>query len=195
MKPPFRYVQSFVDKKTGAVFHYFRRPGFPRKRLPGLRGSREFMAAYQDALDQPQIQIGAKRTRAGTVSAAIVGYYGSTMFFGALAPGTQAMRRPILERFRAEHGDRPIGTMPPKFIALMLNKMKPFAARNWLKTIRHLMQFCVAQEMIATDPTLGVKLPRAKSDGIYTWTEAEIAQFEARHAPGTKERLALALLL
>jgi integrase len=195
MKPPFRYVQSFVDKKTSAAFHYFRRPGFPRKRLPGLPGSREFMAAYQDALDQPQTQIGAKRTKAGTVSAAIVGYYDSTMFFGALAPGTQAMRRAILERFRAEHGDRPISTMPPKFIALMLNRMKPFAARNWLKTIRHLMQFCVAQEMIAADPTLGVKLPRAKSDGIYTWTEAEISQFEAHHAPGTKERLAFALLL
>jgi hypothetical protein len=33
---PFRYVQSFVDRKTGAVFHYFRRRGYPRVRLPGL---------------------------------------------------------------------------------------------------------------------------------------------------------------
>ena len=30
---PFRYVQSFVDRKTGAVFHYFRRRGYPRIRL------------------------------------------------------------------------------------------------------------------------------------------------------------------
>jgi hypothetical protein len=44
------------------------------------------MAAYQQALDQPQIPIGAKRTSASTVNAALVGYYDSTMFFGSLAP-------------------------------------------------------------------------------------------------------------
>jgi hypothetical protein len=114
MKPLLRYVQSFVDKKTGAVFHYFRRPGYKRVRLPGLPGSREFMLAYQDALDQPQIAIGAKRTKVGTANAALVGYYDSTMFFGSLAPSTQAVRRGILERFRAEHGDKPIAELPPK---------------------------------------------------------------------------------
>ena len=30
---PFRYVQSFVDRKTGAVFHYFRRRGYPRSQV------------------------------------------------------------------------------------------------------------------------------------------------------------------
>jgi hypothetical protein len=62
---PFRYVQSFVDRKTGAVFHYFRRRGYPRIRLPGLLGSREFMEAYQRALDSQQMPIGASRTKAG----------------------------------------------------------------------------------------------------------------------------------
>ena len=66
---PFRYVQSFVDRKTGAVFHYFRRRGYPRVRLPGIPGSREFMAAYQRALDGPQMPVGANRTKAGTVNA------------------------------------------------------------------------------------------------------------------------------
>jgi hypothetical protein len=48
-----RYVQSFVDRKSGTVYHYFRRPGYKRVPLPGLPGSREFMAAYQDALKEP----------------------------------------------------------------------------------------------------------------------------------------------
>jgi hypothetical protein len=56
-----RYVQSFVDRKTSAVFHYFRRRGFERVRLPGLPGSKEFMAAYQQALDGPQMAVGAGR--------------------------------------------------------------------------------------------------------------------------------------
>ena len=41
-----KYVQEFADRKTGSVFRYFRRPGFPRVRLPGLPGSAEFMEAY-----------------------------------------------------------------------------------------------------------------------------------------------------
>jgi hypothetical protein len=36
---------------------------------------------------------GAARTKQGTVNAAIVGYYDSMMFFGSLAPSTQAIRR------------------------------------------------------------------------------------------------------
>jgi len=53
-----KYVQAFVDRKTGGVFRYFRRPGFPHVRLPGLPGSAEFMDAYQAAL------AGAQRSRA-----------------------------------------------------------------------------------------------------------------------------------
>jgi hypothetical protein len=41
----------------------------------------------------------------------------------------------------------------------------------------------------------GVKNAKAKTDGFRTWDEGDIAQFEARHPVGTKERLALALLL
>jgi integrase len=195
MKPPFRFVQSFVDKKTGAAFHYFRRPGFRRKRLPGLLGSAAFLVAYQEALNESPLPIGTKRNKAGTVSAALVGYYGSSIYFGSLAPGTQAMRRAILERFRAAHGELPIATLPQKFIVLTLGKMKPFAARNWLKAIRHLMQYAVSADLCQIDPTQGIKLPKVKTDGIYTWNEQDIAGFEAAHPIGTKARLAFAVLL
>ena len=189
-----RYVQAFVDRDTGAVFRYFRRPGYPRVRLPGLPGSAEFNRAYEAALEGPKLAVGAGRSKPGSLSVAIAGYY-TSLEFRSLAAGTQTARRAILERFRAAHGDKPIVLLPPKFIAHVLSTMKPFAARNWLKAIRHLMQFCVAQEMCATDPTQGIKLPRAKSDGIHSWTEGEISMFEAHHAIGTRPRLALALLL
>ena len=143
-----RYVQAFVDRKTGAVFRYFRRPGFPRVRLPGLPGSAEFNRAYEAALEGPKLAVGAGRSKPGSLSVAIAGYY-TSLEFRSLAAATQAARRAILERFRAAHGDKPIVLLPPKFIAHVLSTMKPFAARNWLKAIRHLMQFCVAQEMCA----------------------------------------------
>ena len=58
-----------------------------------------------------------------------------------------------------------------------------------------MMQHAVETGMRDDDPTRDVKAIRVKSDGFHSWTDAEIAQFEERHAVGTKARLALALLL
>lgn len=190
---PLRYVQAWVDRE-GRVHRYFRRPGYPRVRLTGLPGSAEFNQAYEAALGTPRFEVGAKRTKPGTVNAAIAGYY-TSLEFRSLAPATQGIRRSILERFRAKHGDKPIALLPQKFIAHELSSMKPHAARSWLKALRGLSQFAVAQEMLVTDPTQGIKLPRIKTDGYYTWSEADIAAFEAAHPIGTKARLAFALLL
>jgi integrase len=187
-----KFVQAFVDRKTGAVFRYFRRPGFPRVRLPGLPGSREFNEAYQAALEGPYVEIGAKRSKPGSVSMVVAAYFGSNDFSG-LAAGTRAMRRQILERFREAHGDKPIALLPSKFVALTLSQMKPFAAHNWLKALRGLMAYAVKLQIREDDPTRGVKLARVKSDGVHTWTEGEIEQYAAVHPIGSKARLALAL--
>jgi integrase len=189
------YVHEYRDRHD-KLRRYFRKPGFRRIALPGIPGSDEFMTAYQLALaGQPaRIEIGAGRTKPGTVNAAIVGYY-TSLAFRSLAPGTQKMRRAILERFREAHGEKRIALLPYEFIARTLGKKSPFAARNWLKTLRGLLQFAVSEGFRADDPSQGVKLPRVKSDGVHTWTEVEIAQFETRHPNGTRARVALALLL
>ena len=49
--------------------------------------------------------------------------------------------------------------------------------------------------MAARGPDRNIKLRAIKGDGFPTWTEDEIAQFEAHHPIGTKPRLAFALLL
>src|SRR5215468_7426288 len=51
-------------------------------------------------------------------------------------------------------------------------------------------------DLVQKDPTLGVKLLKGKNtDGFHTWTDEEIVRFEARWPVGTRERLALDLLL
>jgi integrase len=45
------------------------------------------------------------------------------------------------------------------------------------------------------DPTAGVPAPKFRSAGFYTWTEDDIAAFEAKHPVGSRARLAFALLL
>jgi len=185
-KPPLPYVQTIKGHR------YFRRAGFPRVRLPGALLSPTFMAAYQQAMALTPVPIGASKVERGTVAHAVGNYFTSPQFT-ELAPGTQAMRRAILNRFRDQYGERPIGTMPAPWLAHELGDLKPHARRNWLKAIRALCQYAVAVEMIRTDPTAGMRLPKVKSGNRRPWTPAEIEQYEATHAIGTKARLALAL--
>src|SRR5262249_40552805 len=109
-----------------------------------------------------------------------------------LAPSTKESRRSYLNRFRDAHGDKSI-VMPPKALKAILAPMKPNAARNCFKAIRALCQFAVDVGMIESDPTQSVKRPKAKTERRRSWTDSEVAQFEAQHPVGSKARLALSL--
>jgi integrase len=153
------------------------------------------MTAYNAALASITVrEIGKAKSAPGSVSAAIAAYYRDNRFT-SLAPGTQKMRRAIIERFRSEHGEKRLAGLQKVHIAAILGGKKPFAARNWLKTLRGLMQFAVTAEFVDSDPTLDFEPARAKAGRIHTWTEEEIAQFAARHPIGTRARLAMGLLL
>jgi len=184
-----RFVQAWVE--NGLARHYFRRRGQPRVQLPGLPGSPEFMAAYQAAFSAAPTAIGASRSKAGSVSAAIASHYGSPSF-KALAPSSQGVRRSVLEAFRRDQGNLMMAAMPKKFIVALLDGMKPSAAKNWLKAIRALVRHCIDIDLLKEDPTLGIRLRPSKGE-FHTWSEEEISAFEATFAIGTRERLALAL--
>lgn len=192
-----KFVHEFRDRH-GKVRRYFRRPGQKRVRLSGLPGSEEFMTTYQQALDgQPaEPQIGASRTQPGTIGAVVVAYFGSAAF-QALAQSTKATYRGILENFRAEHGTKRVTMLERRHIETIISNRAstPAAANNLLRMIRTLMQFAIANGFRRDDPTIGVRPVRMRSDGFYTWTEADIAAYEARHPISSKARLALALLL
>jgi integrase len=194
MKLP-KYVQAWVDR-DGRARCYFRRRGYPRVKLPGLPWSPSFMAAYEAALTGPRTgRIGAGRSKPGSVAAVVAEYFDSQQFFAAKSAGTQRMRRGILERFRAAYGDRPLALLPAEWIEALLDAKPPHAARSWLVTLRSLCQFALKRGWLRADPTANIKLRAIKGSGFHTWTDDEIAQFEAWFPIGTKPRLALALLL
>src|SRR5215467_13000262 len=101
-----QYIHEFRDRH-GKIRRYVRLPG--RKQIPlrGAPGSEEFMSIYQAALagETPRVELGASRTRPGTVNAAVISYFNSSSF-QSLASNTRRNRRNILERFRQEHGDK-----------------------------------------------------------------------------------------
>jgi integrase len=190
------FVNSFRNRHGTLVF-YFRKRGCKNVRLRGVLGSAEFMAAYTAAIEgQEPIEIGVKRSPVGSVAATVGRYLGSTAFAN-LATEMQRTRRNILERFREEHGDKRIAAIERKHVQAMVTAKgkTPSAARNFLNTLRAMIAFAIDAGIRADDPTIGVKRPKIKTDGYRTWSEDDIAAFEATHPLGTMPRLALALLL
>lgn len=195
MRRPPKFVQGYIDRHGKPRF-YLRRAGFKSVALRGLPWSPEFMDAYEAAMaGAAPIEIGAARTVPGTVAEAVARYLGSATFVQDLAPSTQAMRRAILERFRNEHGEKRIRMLGPEHVARLLGRLRPYAQRNMLKTLRGLAAFCVTERLLAVDPTATVKLKPAKDTGGFeTWPVEAIERYRRRHKLGTRARLAMELL-
>lgn len=155
------------------------------------------MEAYQAALaGQLSQQIGTSRTKAGSIGALVVSYFCSPSFL-ALAPGTQHTYRLIIEKFRSEHGDKPVALLTRQHINAMLAQkiVTPAAANHWLRLVKAMMAFAVEEGWRKDNPTVGIKPVTNRTDGFHCWTENEITQFESHHPIGSKARLAFALLL
>lgn len=184
------YVQAFRDT-GGRMRYYFRRTGSRRVALPGSPGSHEFMAAYQAAMRSQKLP-----DARGTLAALIADFYGSTRW-KQLKPSTKVTYRGILERLRTQHGEKPVARLQREHVIRMVDERAdmPAAASNMLKLLRLLMERAIDTGLRPDDPTMKVRAPKQRRGGFHTWTEAEIDQFEAHWLPGTRERLAFALLL
>jgi hypothetical protein len=91
--------------------------------LPGVPWSPEFMTAYAALLARANASvaerdIGAERTKPGSVNALVVSYY--KLVFPTIAESTQAMRRGILERFRKDFGDYRVGDFERRHIVAIV---------------------------------------------------------------------------
>ena len=189
------FIHVFKDRH-GKTRHYFRRKG-RQKALPGLPGSAEFMESYQAALEGNEADTPkASAPPPGSISALVAAYYRSADF-KTLRDSTKTTYRGILERFRAEHGSKPVKLMEQRHVRRIIADKAdtPAAANNLLRILGMLMRFAIEEGLRKDDPTAGVRKVRHKSEGFATWNEEQIAQFEKAFAVGTRERLALALLL
>jgi integrase len=126
----------------------------------------------------------------------VLAYLGSTSF-SLLAPDTRAVRTSILQRLAREHGEKRVVLLQRDHVQRMVDAKAgtPGAARNFLTALRVLIRFAITAGLRTDDPTTGVRSVKVRSDGWHTWTEDEIAAFEAAHPIGSMARLALALLL
>lgn len=193
-----RCVHGYKDRH-GKPRYYLRIRGMKQVRLPGVPWTPEFMSAYEAAVRQSETQrtdVGANRTHPKSINALIIAYYNSRKF-QRLSSSTKRTYRGILERFRDEHGDRSAAGLTSQKVEALLDKKAttPEAARNLLRMLRMICKAGVRKGLLDNDPTRDVDFEFKPTGGHHTWTEGEIAQYQAHHAIGSMPRLAFDLLL
>ena len=207
-----KYVTADVDRH-GNVRYYFRKRGLKRKtRLPGKPGDAEFTACYDACLNgQPVPETKAIHGKITPVTdrksfAWLCQQYLASPFFRGLDEKTWRPRvsilnhicdLPISETNRTKIGEAPFADMHSKAIRRIRDRKAdtPEAANNWLKALKALFKWAVEEEHAVHNPAKDVPKIKVATEGFHTWTTEEVAQWERFYPVGTKQRLALALLL
>jgi len=190
--PPHLYRER---NRHGTVVFYVRRGKGPRIRVKGEFGSAQFAANYRDAILGQEPQSGPVAD-SGTLGWLIARYEDSSAW-ERLSAATKRERAYTYKAIVGRAGDAVLAEITPKTIQQGVeDRVKtPFAANNFLKAVRSLFQWAKNAQHIAIDPTQGVKGFPSKTKGIHCWTEEEITRFEDFWPVGSRERLALAILL
>jgi integrase len=175
------------------------RKGFYSTYLAGIPYAEDFMQRYHAALDGDAQQLQEfkdARVGPGTIDEVIVNFYRSTDF-AKLKASTRKVRRNMLERFREQHGKKRVALLTPAHIKAILGDMaeRPGAANGLLKALRVLLRHAVDMGLLRDNPARNVRKFAVDSEGFHSWTDDDLAAFEARHERGSKARLALSLLL
>lgn len=186
------YTQREVTRHGKTVW-YFRRGTGARLRLPGEYESPEWLEAYEAALGGRKP---AAPTATGTFRWLVERYKASAKFAG-LAEETQSNRAGILDRVVKTAGDLRLTQVTRSMIAEGRDRRAdtPFAAINYLKVMNQLFAFAVDAGYLSSNPAKGIERPSPATDGHHTWTIAEVRRYQAKWPLGTRERLAMDLLL
>lgn len=192
-RPPFLQRQI---TRHGKTVWYVRRGKGPRVRIRATYGTPEFMDEYQAAVTGNAAP--TKPAKAGTTTLAwLIGRYRDSSAWARLSNATRRQRENILKHVIEQAGDVPFAAISRAKIIEGRERRKdtPAAANQFVKTMRALFDWALDAEHVTANPTRDVKFLAIKSEGHHTWTEAEIEKFEKAWPIGTRERLALDLLL
>jgi integrase len=152
------------------------------------------MLAYQAALAEPS-QVRRSKHGPGTFGLLVTDYYRSPEFSN-LRPNSQRAYRLVLDGLMEKHGHRLVRDLEPnkaRAIIHAIGSNRPGMANLSISILRTLMSYAIKIGMRDSNPITGVE--RYRQGSHHTWTEDELATYEARWPLGTRERLAFALLL
>jgi integrase len=218
------YVQAFRDRH-GKLRFYYRRGNrrVPLPGQPGDREFLAAYERAAETLST-QATLQSDDPEAGTFDALAAAYFRSSSFLD-LKPSTKVAYRREIERWCEEHGKKRVAhlqrrhirtQMAARYHGLMLAEyerllasraipkisaegdvQRPQAANNLLRVVRILCAFAVDDDPAwrADNPAVGIKKFRMRGDGFVAWTEVDIAKYLKHWPTGSRQRLALLLLL
>ena len=188
-----------------------KKKGYARVLFKTLPGDPDFAAEYQRALATAEIKATSPQPiEPGTVDALLVRYYKSADFANRGGEADRKRRRSLCEQFRKDYGRHQVSDFTFAHIETILMKLIPkrkdpatgrtvggqTAAYNMQKELQRLFTLALKLDWIHKNPvSLAEKVGTRKLEGYYTWTEADIAKYQAHHALGTNARLALEIIL
>lgn len=202
-----KYVSQFTDNRGTERFR-FRRTGQKTHYFSASLGSAEFMAEYQACLEEGRSERPVRQIEPGSIDELAVQFYRSTAFNKG-KPVTRQKNRAIIDAFRDgiwtnKRGEElRIGGLSVRRVefvhldTIIAAKAAThrFAAVNLRKQLKRLFKHAVRLKLRPDNPADMTEPLSQKTDGFHTWSEAEITQYQAHHALGTKARLALELYL
>lgn len=198
----YRHLIEDADRH-GNVRIYFRRKGQPKIRLTSAPGTPEFDAEYLRAFTRAETAVrpaeAAPPGQSGTLRWLCSEHFASAGF-QELGPATRKARRKILEEICERAGDILVSQWEPRHVAKLRDRKasSPAAANEIVKSLRQLFAWASRPEyghMFGNPAAKVTYLGSRNPDGWRAWTEADVATFTGKYPIGTKERLALDLLL
>lgn len=210
-----KYVSRFTDRH-GKERLRFRRKGYPSRYFTAPLGTEAFREEYHRFNSVEAITEAAESARAALYAPRSIGdllrQYAAIP--ERLGPSivTQNKVRNILERFADGKEDWPVKGIRFDHIDAIIAKARiksldergrkvggVEAARKLRKELRRLFAFARKLGWITVNPvddSQPVKVtPKERSTGFHTWTESDITQYRSHWPLGTKQRLAMELML
>ena len=143
------------------------------------------MAAYESALAANAPLPGAGRHKEGTIGALVVSFYRSASFAN-LKPSSQKPYRLVLDKFAQEDGHRLVRDMPRRAAAAIIEKIgetRPGMANLTASIMKRLVHLCREIGTTRRITRSSVSTPMTAASTA-TWTDSEIAAYEAKHPLG-----------
>lgn len=189
---------------------YFRKRGLPKVRLRERLGSEAFHEEYRCALlgvpyvraEKTEALPKLRRAAPGTFRELVEKYLTRKVSTQALA--TRTKKRAVLEeicrstaigRTTTPVGERPVSGMKLEHVAELRDEKvaTPEAANHRVKVLSAMFKWGMEAGIVKHNPAEKCTRFESNKDGHHTWTEDEIAAFEARHPPGCKAHLAFTI--
>ena len=148
--------------------------------LPGIIGSTEFRAAYEEALEGARVA--TRGVQPGTIAYVIEAYLGSVAYRN-LAPLTRKHKLGRLDWIRSAIGEARYSRLEARHVeALMAKKGGPVAANRLRKDVSQLYRFAAKRlGYKGENPARLADAHNERSGGFHTWTDEEIGTYRSAH--------------